>query len=144
MNYLYAHAGQNLADRKVASTPGALLFRPTNSFTAEQEATFIDRISQYSEVVRAQGVQYLFLPIPNRETIAAPPENYEARSAFFNRLVAGVERRGVSTLNILPTYRALYLAKDYPFQTDDTHWNFRGVQVAVDRTISAVTKTATP
>jgi alginate O-acetyltransferase complex protein AlgJ len=96
-------------------------------------------IEDYNDFFNARGVDFIFMPIPDKETIHSqelPPElkEYQNYTGYLSRLYTELDNRQIKTIKL---YGPFIEAKEV-FQLDDTHWNGEGVQIAVKETLIVV------
>lgn len=88
-------------------------------------------IKGYREVLASRGIRFIFLPIPNKETIY-----YEAlrskRPAFLTELMAELKKMGIEAVDTQTAFEEAFLKKSIPYRAGDTHWNENGVRLAAD------------
>lgn len=97
----------------------------------------IEIIEGYHHFFAAKGIEFIVMPIPNKETIYARnlPEFlsiYWNYTDYLNQLFFELDKRQIKTIKL---YESFKREKELLFQLDDTHWNKKGVQVAVDETV---------
>lgn len=89
-------------------------------------------IKAYHDLFKSRGIHFIFLPIPNKETIF-----YESlgtrRPVFLKQLVARLKQLGVDTVDTQGAFEKAYQRDSVLiYQRDDSHWNANGVQIAAD------------
>jgi alginate O-acetyltransferase complex protein AlgJ len=89
-------------------------------------------IKGYEDVFKSRGIRFIFLPIPNKETIF-----YEAlgtrRPVFLKRLVRRLRELGVETVDAQQAFEKAFQEDSVLlYQRDDSHWNANGVRIAAD------------
>jgi alginate O-acetyltransferase complex protein AlgJ len=95
------------------------------------EAT-VRTIKRFSDIFRARGIRFIFLPIPNKETIY-----YEylktAKPGFLGRLDTRLRELGIESIDTQPAFEDAFQKHSMQlFYSDDTHWNRHGVRIAAD------------
>jgi hypothetical protein len=117
-----------------------MIFYPNSLYSRDINVENIDEtlkiIQDYNDFFNSKGVDFIFMSIPDKETIHSqelPPElkEYQNYTGYLNRLYAELDNRQIKTIKL---YGPLTEAKEV-FQLDDTHWNGGGVQIAVKETI---------
>ncbi|RIJ34377.1 alginate O-acetyltransferase AlgX-related protein [Pontibacter oryzae] len=100
-------------------------------FSDEEITRIADVLEGYRNVLQERGIEFVFLPIPNKENIYYQLLPSQKQATFLPRLLAQLERRGVAYVDLQPTFRALYQQKRVPlYPVDDAHWNEVAVKVA--------------
>jgi acetyltransferase AlgX (SGNH hydrolase-like protein) len=106
-------------------------------------------IVEFKKLLDAQGVDFLFVPVPTKLEIY--PEQLDPKlksvsgeviNPAFRKLLASLASEGVEVLDLLP---ALLQAKsgggpDPLFQHQDTHWTDRGLRLTADLLTARVKK----
>lgn len=104
----------------------------------------IGTIVDYDVYLRQNGITFIFLPIPDKETIYASdiPEAYARfrnESPFLRDLIRALDAHNVTTIDTLPAFKA---EKDeHPlYILDDTHWNEYAINLTADLIIEELNK----
>jgi alginate O-acetyltransferase complex protein AlgJ len=103
-----------------------------NGMVPEKELDRLVRtIKGYDDVFKIRGIRFIFLPIPNKETIF-----YESlgtrRPVFLKQLVARLKQLDVETVDTQEIFEQAFQKGVLLYQKDDTHWNAEGVRIAAD------------
>lgn len=89
----------------------------------------VQTIKAYQNLFNHRGIRFIFLPIPNKETILyeslGPP-----RPVFLKQLVARLKQSGVQTVDTKEAFKKAFQNGAFLYQKDDTHWNADGVKIA--------------
>lgn len=101
-------------------------------------------IVQFKRELEAQGVDFLFVPVPTKEEVF-PDKIDPTGKAWVGRVVNPFSRKflldlgraGVEVVDLLPAFLSARSAGDAPgeeplYQHQDTHWTDRGLRVAAD------------
>ncbi|MFD1187548.1 alginate O-acetyltransferase AlgX-related protein [Pontibacter rugosus] len=99
---------------------------------SEEEITQIAAILEgYKIALQERGIQFLFLPIPNKENIYYKLLPSQQKATFLPRLFAELDKREVPYVDLQPSFNRLYQQEEVPlFPADDAHWNQIAVKVA--------------
>lgn len=88
------------------------------------------RIITYQEYCDSLGIEFLYIPMPNKETVYFENVPYEKQPAYIANLDSVLKENNIKTFNVLQVYN------DYKksntkllYHLDDMHWNSNGVQV---------------
>lgn len=105
----------------------------------------IETIEEYDRFFSAQGVQFLFMPIPEKETIYAKNlpithEEYRSYTHYMDQLYSELDKRQIKVIKL---YEPFKREKERVFQLDDTHWNEKGVGIAVHETAMVLNELVT-
>jgi len=90
-----------------------------------------ETIAQYKNYCDSIGVKFIFLPLPNKETIYYNNVPLNEQPNYIVELNSILNKKGVSTVN---TIKILNDEKDnlLLYHLDDTHWNSNGVNIIVN------------
>ena len=89
-----------------------------------------DALLSYKKYCDALGIKFLFLPIPNKETVYFDLVPFEKQPNYMFMLDSIVRNSNINTINSLNVYNDY--RKSNPnllYHFDDTHWNANGVEV---------------
>jgi alginate O-acetyltransferase complex protein AlgJ len=103
----------------------------------------ISIIKAYQNYFNERNIRFVFLPIPNKETVYyRDVPGCSGRPAFLDSLIAAARREGIETVDLASAYDSvLSLDKDRLFfHLDDTHWNREGVSIAAQVTMRIIGK----
>lgn len=90
-------------------------------------------IEGYCRAVQERGIRFIFLPVPNKETIYHDLLPDPKRPVYLDHLMSEVKKKGVETINLQDAYeREYHKHSTLLYWLDDTHWNAKGVQIAAD------------
>jgi hypothetical protein len=106
-------------------------------YTEEEITQVADVLEGYKNVLAERGIDFMFLPIPNKENIYYQLLPSQKKATFLPRLMAELDERKVPYINIQDPFDSLYQQQQvllYP--PDDAHWN----NVAVQEAAKLVTK----
>ena len=96
-----------------------------------QIAQIIKTLKQYASLFREKGIRFIFVPIPNKETIYY--RNIPAlkkRSFFLSHLINELKKTDVEYLNTLELFNsASQSGQKLLYFSDDSHWNAKGVEL---------------
>ena len=110
---------------------------------AEEILPIAAKIRFYKEILKARGIHFIFLPVPNKETVYYPIIKQETRP-FLHELIGELKKEKISVVDSLTALDRDFAARHrLLYQTDDTHWNADGVEVLMEETAS-VLKTQDP
>ncbi|RDV13696.1 hypothetical protein DXT99_18170 [Pontibacter diazotrophicus] len=100
-------------------------------FSEEEVDRVADVLEGYQHVLQERGIQFLFLPIPNKENVYYQLLPSQKQATFLPRLFAKLQERGVPYVDLQPSFNKLYQQEQVPlYPADDAHWNEVAVKVA--------------
>ena len=134
-----------------AGSDGFLFFRNSMEYVAggdleKQPAgkNPLPIIVEFKKALDAHGVDFLFVPVPNKEEIF-PDELEPKQKALVGKVVNPYGRKflqslsqaGIEVVDLLPSFLAARVDHDNPraeplYQRQDTHWTDRGLRLAAD------------
>jgi alginate O-acetyltransferase complex protein AlgJ len=142
-NYLTNYLTARWHERTVIVSDSGMLFYELSlaSPAVETVPTIVTALSRCQQWFAEQGVVFVFLPIPDRETIYFDniPDSqrpagmtYAERSQFLRQLINELQTHGITVADTLTAFEAARDSSMNPYHLDDTHWNADGVRLAVD------------
>lgn len=115
--------------RQVEDVPGSFYY----TYTAQEIENYCDNIARLaSEVKRVLNMEMVFLPVPNKYTICHDVLNEDTYNQFLPRLYAGLRERGIRCVEL---YDRFSRSTEVLYYGTDTHWNERGVGIALEELI---------
>lgn len=108
---------------------GAEANRPSSYERVERAA---ERLKEYSDFLQRKGIRFIFLPIPNKETIHYEYLNTQ-KPAFLERLVKRLRELNIEVIDTQKTFNEIYQnTHEMLYHKDDTHWNAFGVKITAE------------
>lgn len=102
----------------------------------EEINTYCDNIADLrSKLKKNYNLDMVFLPIPSKYTIYHKLINNDPYNNFLPRLYEGLARRGVPTIKLYDDYMN---ATEVLYYGTDTHWNKKGIDIALDKTVAYI------
>jgi len=89
-------------------------------------------ISAYNDYFRKKNILFIYMPIPNKETIYYDLLPEKPKFTILKQVLQGLKQSGVPTIDLLRAFESFKHDGGNPFQVDDTHWNAMGVKIAAD------------
>jgi hypothetical protein len=86
-------------------------------------------ISLYKEKCKNLGITFLFIPMPNKETVYWELVPYKKQPDLLFRIDTALQKANISTINTLALYNKEKGNGSWLYHFDDTHWNEKGVQL---------------
>ena len=122
----------NWADTKF----GTILFfegaKANRDVPEEKLNQAVRTVKAYHDLFKKRGIRFIFLAIPNKETIFYESLGTE-RPVFLERLTRRLRELGVETVNVQPAFEKAFREDSVLlYQRDDTHWNGEGVKIAAE------------
>lgn len=94
---------------------------------------YCDNIADLAtKLYKRHKLKMVFMAIPSKYTIYHTLINNDPYNNFIPRLYAGLEERGIP---VIPVYEDFKNSDEVLFYGTDTHWNSKGVSIALDNTI---------
>lgn len=90
-----------------------------------------ETIVQYKNYCDSIGVNFIFLPLPNKETIYYENVPFQNQPNYIPKLDSILYKKGVVTINTQKIFNAERNSK-LLYHLDDTHWNSNGVKLIVN------------
>jgi alginate O-acetyltransferase complex protein AlgJ len=109
----------------------------TTAADSEVQRT-VQAISQYYEFFKKRNILFIYLPVPNKETIYSDFLPGSPRGTVLEKVLQGMKQTAVPTIDLLHAFQSAKHVGCNPYQIDDTHWNARGVEIAADLTAAVI------
>jgi hypothetical protein len=88
-----------------------------------------DNILTYKKYCDSIGVDFIYMPMPNKETVYYDRVHYDKQPDYINQLSEMLTKKGVNVVNTLEIFnREKEQSNQLLYQLDDTHWNSNGVR----------------
>ncbi|MBQ4819131.1 hypothetical protein [Aquimarina sp. MMG016] len=88
----------------------------------------VDIITKYRDFCKREGIEFIFFPVPNKETIYYEYVPFEKQPIYLKKLHIGLKNQNINAINTLELYN-----KEKPntllYHYDDTHWNTNGIHL---------------
>ncbi len=98
-----------------------------------------DIISLYRDYCKEKGIEFVFFPVPNKETLYHELVPFEEQPDYLKKLYAELKKRGIPTINTLALFNQ-EKHKELLYHFDDTHWNVNGVNIAAKNIATLITQ----
>lgn len=106
--------------------------------TDEQKKQYINaiiaRLRLYEDYFSKRNIRFIFMPIPDKETIYYKVAGFDKQPDFLDELAAAADNAGIEILNIKTAFD-LARIKDpnaLLYIPDDSHWNANGAEITAD------------
>ncbi|MBF0441209.1 MAG: hypothetical protein HQK54_04835 [Oligoflexales bacterium] len=99
----------------------------------------IDRVTDalltYKKSAKERNQKFIFIPVPNKETIYYEQLPSKRESKFLEKLISGLQDRGVLVIDTLALFKKhkSFHPEELLYELDDTHWNAKGTRLTADR-----------
>jgi hypothetical protein len=105
-----------------------------------QMAPTLKQMTQFQEYLEGRGIQLVFMPIPNRETIHfdVVPGYDGGEPTFLQEFILQTREAGIPTIDLLSQYRAARSEGIPLYLVDDSHWNSIAVELAVKEVLPSL------
>ena len=109
-----------------------MYFYEGHNSTINSDLSSLDRhlstIIAYDAYCQKQGIQFIFFPIPNKETIYHELVPYEKQPPYLNLLLQKLMEQNIRVVNTLHLFNQ-HRNENMLYQYDDSHWNRNGVDL---------------
>jgi alginate O-acetyltransferase complex protein AlgJ len=101
------------------------------AYPPEELDRIADVLEGYQQALQERGIRFVFLPIPNKETVYYQLLPGQPEATFLPQLLNRLNERGIEYVDVQPVFQELYQQKQVQlYPVDDAHWNEVAVQVA--------------
>jgi len=102
-----------------------------------------DILLSYKKYCDALGIEFLFLPMPNKETVYFDLVPFEKQSNYLFLLDSMLKKSNINTINSLKIYNDYRKSNsNLLYHFDDTHWNSNGVELITKAIVDKINTTA--
>jgi hypothetical protein len=92
----------------------------------------VERLKESRDVLLRRGIRFIFLPIPNKETIYFKCLGTE-KPFFLERLVHRLQEEHVEVIDTMSAFeKAYHQYSTMLYHVDDDHWNAEGVRITAE------------
>jgi alginate O-acetyltransferase complex protein AlgJ len=98
--------------------------------TEEEINTVVKILEEYNRIFKEMHIRFIFMPIPNKETIYFDLLPSKKKPDFLRRLFPKLKEKGIEVIDLEPALDSCYTKKILTYDKDDAHWNAAGVRVA--------------
>ena len=137
MNYIKARI-KNEHGNGISGKDSVMYF--LNGKNQEYNFDKIDKIAKtitsYKNYCDSIGVNFMFLPLPNKETVYYDKVPLDNQPDYIYKLNSILKINGVIAVNTLELFNNNKTkGSNYFYHLDDTHWNSKGVNLVADELI---------
>ncbi len=103
----------------------------------ENVGKMTETLRSYRDFCSSQGIQFLFLPMPNKESVYFERVPFDCQPPYLAALDKSLKKNNIECFNTLllyNNYRKQHAQLLY--HLDDTHWNSNGVNLVADSLLS--------
>lgn len=87
-------------------------------------------ITSYRDTLASLGIGFVYVPVPNKETIYHRLLPAGRRPAFLSVLTSRLRAKGIRVVDLQTPFDSAYAAGTSLYPRDDGHWNGTAVQIA--------------
>lgn len=99
-----------------------------------------ETIISYKDYCDSIGVNFIFLPLPNKETVYFDKVPLVNQPDFIYRLNSNLETKGVISINSVGLFNNERTKNNhYMYHVDDTHWNSNGANIIANELVKEIT-----
>ena len=100
----------------------------------DAEAT-AKKIISYKKYCDDAGIRFIFMPMPNKETVYFDLVPFDKQPQFLFQLDSILHQSGVETINTLSIYNGLRSSVPVLYKPDDTHWNAKATTIIAEEIV---------
>lgn len=125
---------QSPIDPKMFFYQGSSVITDSSDTQVNQTA---EVILSYQKYCKDRGIDFLFFPIPNKETVYYDLIPLAAQPNFLEKLDAILVQKGVPTLNTFQLFNQKYrVCGQILYSNDDSHWNENAVTLVAGELVN--------
>jgi len=95
-------------------------------------------ITLYKEKCKNLGIQFLFVPMPNKESVYWELVPFKKQPDLLFRVDSALRKLGIPTINTLALYNKGKKKGKWLYHFDDTHWNGNGVKLVAQELVKYI------
>jgi hypothetical protein len=115
--------------KQLDDEPGSYYYHHSD----EQIERYCNNIAHLAKELKKLNLDMIFLPVPNKYTIYHSVVNNDPYDQFLPRMYAGLKERNIPCVELYDEYLK---ADEVLYYGTDTHWNKKGVDIALRKLIS--------
>jgi len=92
----------------------------------------VDAIVSYKEYCNSHQIKFLFLPMPNKESVYFDLVPLKDQPDYLIKLDSILKNKNICSVNSLSVFNKNRKANNFLYHLDDTHWNEDGVKIIVE------------
>ncbi len=98
-----------------------------------------DVIESYERYCKEKGIKFIFMPVPNKETIYFEQVPLDEQPKFLEKLHIELQKRNINTIYTTALFNQERKEK-LLYHLDDTHWNANGIEIAAKNVAKLITE----
>jgi alginate O-acetyltransferase complex protein AlgJ len=92
----------------------------------------VERLVNYDSYCQSIGSRFVFLPVPNKETIFWDLAGIETQPLLIRKLISRLEARGIPSIDTVELFDQVRDRGLMPYHYDDSHWSGIAVGAAAE------------
>lgn len=89
-------------------------------------------IKAYDNYCKKNGIEFIFFPIPNKETVYYNLVPFQRQPKYLNQLTTKLREKNVTVINTLKLYNQAKNKGQLLYHYDDSHWNENGINIVAE------------
>ena len=99
----------------------------------EELYSTLEAVQTYKNYCDSLGIDFLFLPIPDKESVYYENVPFEKQPDYLFQLDSLVKANNINTINVLKIFNEYRSgSRELLYHLDDTHWNALGVNLTAE------------
>lgn len=121
-------------EKEFGTNPGCFY----HTVTDDEIITYCNNIELLANNLKKEyNLNMVFVPVPNKYTIYHKVVNNDQYNDFLPKLYAELTRRKITYVDL---YHPFTESPEVLYWGTDTHWNLKGINIALDKTVEKLTK----
>ena len=100
----------------------------------------ISNMKMINEKCKQMGIQFLFVPMPNKESVYWELVPYKKQPNLLFRIDSALRKQNIAVINTLALYNEERRKGNWLYHFDDTHWNENGVTAVAKEIVKFIEK----
>lgn len=104
--------------------------------------TSVNTIKSYKKYFDSLGIQFIFLPIPNKETVYYEEVPFENQPKYINMVCNELDKLKITNINSVSEFNRFRNnhKNTLIYHLDDSHWNSKGINIIAKKIIQVLPK----
>ncbi len=127
----------------IPGVPNSKMYFFNEATQTHQEDDLVNTVNiliSYKKYCESLGIKFMFMPMPNKETVYYELVPFDKQSDYLLRLDSTLNLSGIPTINTLKIYNDYRKTNEsLLYHLDDTHWNSNATKIIALEILNKVT-----
>ena len=140
-NYIKARIKKSVGRGIQSTIDERMFFLQSTDSDIKQTKAEIDKtveiLETYDKFCKSKGMEFIFMPIPNKETIYFELVPFKSQPAYLNQLFEALKETDLKFINLLTLFNEAK-KNDLLYDYDESHWNKKGIDIAAKEVVKVL------